>query len=233
MNLLNGTCGFSSNVVTSCPVTGFGSICPASLTMIPRAGSFTTMYSAEQRVELGCRTAWRCRCSPVSFSASTGVSTLTVPIFDSAGNPRPVSEEEVSASNCCGVHVPSPEPADGFAVYPTGSATRVSFRFEVAMRFRVFPGLRDQQRDVQAARGFRGARRRRTSIEGSNGTRSHSAIGGISVFASDHSSGCSHESASIVAMQRFRSSSGFDRNGLRGCSLSSPPTTRSCVAVCS
>src|ERR1022692_3559740 len=110
---------------------------------------------------------------PDRCSASTGVSTSTVPIFDSAGQPAPGAEDDVSDSNCGIVQTPRPEASDGFAVYPTGNVTFVSFRFAVAIEYgfsqlcgttsEMFKPLGDSAARVVGC----------TSIEGLNGTRSH------------------------------------------------------------
>ena len=161
---------------------------------------------------------------PVSFSSNTGVSTLTTPIFDSAGQPAPGDEDDVSEANCCGVHVPNPEANEGLAVYPTGSARVVSFTFDVAIPegfSQVCGTTRETFRPLEdSAERVVGA----TSTEGSKGTRSHSTLGVASVSAWDHSLGCSQESASIRAMCGSQLV-GFDRNGLIGIfALSSPPS---------
>ena len=94
---------------------GVGFDVPLELDDHPRCRRLHDDIQGEQRTE---RVFQRLRDIdlPVSFSASTGVSTSTVPIFDSGGHPAPAGEDDVSASSCWVVHTPSPEPEDGLTV---------------------------------------------------------------------------------------------------------------------
>ena len=211
-------------------------MCPASLTTIPRGGSFTTIYSPSSESK-GLSKGFATYTAPVSFSVRTGVSTSTEPIFDSSGQPDPGSPPAVSAAYCAGVQTPRPEPADGLTVYPTGSVSVVSFKFDVAIvsgcsqlcgtSSETFKPLGDSAAFVVGC----------VTIDGLNGTRSHSTIGGISVSAFDqfgslrsgepsgsNAPWCSQESVWIVASSGSPEQLvGSARNGLTGMFTSSPP----------
>ena len=141
------------------------------------------MYSASSEwngFSYGCATYT----APPSFSASTGVSTSRLPIFDSSGHPSPGRLDDVSASSSCGVQPTRPEPADGLIVYPSGSVSTVSCRFavETDSGFSQVCGtisdtFKPEEDSAERVVGV-------TWIEGSNGTRSHSTIGPTSVLAS-------------------------------------------------
>ena len=210
MNLLNGCCGVFSNVVVSCPVTGFGAILPATLIMIPRAGSFATTYNASNDPP-GCSGSANglsygvaTYTAPGIFSVISGVSISIDPIFDSGGTAfarqRGARFRFVLLRACTR---PRPEPAPGLTVIPSGSVTVVFFRFDGRERERVFPCLRDDERDVQPARGFRGARpglhfdRRVRTARGRIRRSGRLRIRCLR----DSLSGSSHESASILARE--------------------------------
>ncbi len=61
--------------------------------------------------------------APSRRPATIGLCTVKSPIFDSFGQPRPGSEDDVSAAYCAGVQTPRPAPTDGLIVTPSGSFT--------------------------------------------------------------------------------------------------------------
>src|ERR1022692_4270715 len=131
-------------------------------------------------------------------SASNGVSISIVPIFESSGQPAPGGEELVSAAYCSGEQDPKPAASDGFAVIPSGSVTTASLRLDVES---VIGFSHDCGTSVETASPVGDSAvwaLGTTVMPGSNGTRSQPVIGPVSVVASDHASGCSHESARIL-----------------------------------
>ena len=224
---------------TSCPVTGFGSILPATLTMIPRSGSFATTYSASSdppgcsaSPNSGrCHTAWRYRPRRGSFRRATAFRFRSSRSSIPAGSLRPAARTVVSDSYCAGVHAPRPAASDGVRRDALGQRDRRVLQVRGRDRVRVFPRLRDDQRDIQAGRRFRGAGRRaalrstvrtaRVRIRRSDRPgRSLRRLSGLRYQAVPPTS-----TASIVAVNGPQLV-GFDRNGLTGMSASwGPPNS--------
>src|SRR6476646_6055639 len=69
---------------------------------------------------------------PFNGSSTNGVSTSTVPIFDSLGHPSPGAELAVSRVKSCSVQTFNPSAKDGLAVMPCGSVTTVFFTCDCA-----------------------------------------------------------------------------------------------------
>ena len=82
---LYGSCGVFSNVVTTCPVTGFKRHLPRELDPHPRNRVFRDDIQRDQRPKR-IFVLRRQITSPVNGSGSNGVSTSTVPTFDASGH---------------------------------------------------------------------------------------------------------------------------------------------------
>ena len=191
VNRLNGCCGLFRNVVVSCPVTGFRCTSPATFIRTAAAEPsrrYTDRVSTPTGAD-GCATYT----APSSFSARIGVSTSIDPIFDSGGHPSPGNEKDVSEPYCAVVHAPRPDPAPGFIVKANGKRhgrvlqvrrrARTGFSHACGTTIVAFKPDGDSVEDVVGC----------TSIDGSNGTRSQSTIGPISVVAEEGVRGFSHE----------------------------------------
>ncbi len=214
--------GCSRTSLSSWPVTGFGSILPATLIRIPRSGSFATMYSASSdppggRVRgTGCHTVWRYRPRRRSFRPAAAFRFRSSRSSIPAGTLRPAARSSSPRRTAAGVHAPRPEPADGLIVKPSGSVTCRVLQVRGRERIRVFPRSAARPARPPAPSGIpRSASSGCTSIDGSKGTRSHPSIGPTSATALDHASAASHESALIVAVSGLGVHAvGIDRNGL-------------------